>query len=47
MHAEPDDVKAVFVALAAHRLKLLDEPGQNCRDNAQVADDLLQATAIP
>ena len=47
MHAEPDDVKAVFVALAAHRLKLLDEPGQHSRDSIEVAQDLLQATAIP
>jgi len=47
MHAEPDDVKAVFTALAAHRLKLLDEPGQHSKDATRVASELLEATAIP
>ena len=46
-HAEPDDVKAVFVALAAHRLKLLEEPGQQSQNSDQVASDILETTAIP
>jgi MoxR-like ATPase len=47
VHAEPDDVKSVFTAMSAHRLKLYEEPGKQQLDTTQLADELLAATAIP
>ncbi len=46
-HVLPEDVQAVFVALAGHRLKIIEQQSEQTPDPAVIAQDILHATAVP
>ncbi len=46
-HILPEDVQAVFVALAGHRVKIIEQHSEQTPDPSQIAQDILHATAVP
>ncbi len=46
-HVIPEDVQMMFVALAGHRLKVIEQTDHQALDPSGIAQDILNTTAVP
>jgi len=46
-HVLPENIQAVFTALAGHRLKVIEQHSEQTPDPSKIAQDILHNTAVP